>query len=89
MCFTAALALLLPLLSYLTEFQSHEPEFDYLKSMEIEEKINAVKWVDPGHGGRGAKLLLAANDKTIKLWRVRSAGYSSFDFSVWGRISRV
>lgn len=27
---------------YLTEFQSHEPEFDYLKSLEIEEKINKV-----------------------------------------------
>ena len=25
---------------YYTEFQSHEPEFDYLKSLEIEEKIN-------------------------------------------------
>ena len=27
-----------------TEFQSHEPEFDYLKSLEIEEKINRIKW---------------------------------------------
>jgi serine/threonine-protein phosphatase 2A regulatory subunit B len=27
-----------------TEFQSHEPEFDYLKSLEIEEKINKIKW---------------------------------------------
>ena len=27
---------------YTTEFQSHEPEFDYLKSLEIEEKINQV-----------------------------------------------
>jgi hypothetical protein len=26
-------------------FQSHEPEFDYLKSLEIEEKINQIKWV--------------------------------------------
>ncbi len=28
----------------MTEFQSHEPEFDYLKSLEIEEKINQIKW---------------------------------------------
>jgi hypothetical protein len=28
---------------YLTEFQSHEPEFDYLKSLEIEEKINKAR----------------------------------------------
>lgn len=26
-------------------FQSHEPEFDYLKSLEIEEKINQICWV--------------------------------------------
>ena len=24
--------------------QSHEPEFDYLKSLEIEEKINKIRW---------------------------------------------
>ena len=29
---------------FYTEFQSHEPEFDYLKSVEIEEKINKIKW---------------------------------------------
>jgi len=29
------------------EFQSHEPEFDYLKSLEIEEKINQIKWCRP------------------------------------------
>ena len=27
---------------FYTEFQSHEPEFDYLKSLEIEEKINKI-----------------------------------------------
>ena len=26
------------------EFQSHEAEFDYLKSLEIEEKINCLRW---------------------------------------------
>ena len=26
-------------------FQSHEPEFDYLKSLEIEEKINKIRWI--------------------------------------------
>lgn len=52
---------------YLTEFQSHEPEFDYLKSLEIEEKINKVRWV---RSTGGAKHILSTNDKTIKLWRV-------------------
>lgn len=55
---------------YLTEFQSHEPEFDYLKSLEIEEKINKVKWCRTSCGSR---MLLSTNDKTIKLWRVCSA----------------
>lgn len=31
-------------LSLTNQFQSHEPEFDYLKSLEIEEKINRIKW---------------------------------------------
>ncbi|KAJ6496016.1 hypothetical protein C8R45DRAFT_1211725 [Mycena sanguinolenta] len=29
---------------FYTEFQSHEPEFDYLRSSEIEEKINKIRW---------------------------------------------
>jgi serine/threonine-protein phosphatase 2A regulatory subunit B len=52
---------------YLTEFQSHEPEFDYLKSLEIGEKINKIRWCP---GVNGAHLLLSTNDKTIKLWKV-------------------
>ncbi|KAL4431604.1 hypothetical protein ABPG77_001446 [Micractinium sp. CCAP 211/92] len=54
---------------YLTEFQSHEPEFDYLKSLEIEEKINKVRWVK-GRCSPRCHLLLTTNDKTIKLWKV-------------------
>ncbi|KAJ7517847.1 hypothetical protein O6H91_21G042300 [Diphasiastrum complanatum] len=52
---------------YSTEFQSHEPEFDYLKSLEIEEKINKIRWC---HTANGARFLLSTNDKTIKLWKV-------------------
>eukprot|EP00210_Caulerpa_lentillifera_P008542 g8148.t1 len=55
---------------YLTEFQSHLPEFDYLKSLEIEEKINCVRWC---RSYNTSKMLLSANDKTIKLWRVSSS----------------
>lgn len=112
------------------EFQSHEPEFDYLKSLEIEERINrcvhahagsrrfarrlvardarvrargvwrrsrraavcsltrlghaahriaacacsctcarSIRWC-PGYAG--SRFLLSTNDKTIKLWKVRS-----------------
>ncbi|KAK2705458.1 serine/threonine-protein phosphatase 2A 55 kDa regulatory subunit B delta isoform-like [Artemia franciscana] len=62
-------------------FQSHEPEFDYLKSLEIEEKINKIRWLqrkNPAH------FLLSTNDKTIKLWKVserdrRAEGYNLQD----------
>ncbi|KAI9322469.1 hypothetical protein BX666DRAFT_2017095 [Dichotomocladium elegans] len=52
---------------FYTEFQSHEPEFDYLKSLEIEEKINKIKWC---RRTNAAHLLLSTNDKTIKLWKI-------------------
>mmetsp|Transcript_7554 Transcript_7554/g.17289 ORF Transcript_7554/g.17289 Transcript_7554/m.17289 type:complete len:449 (+) Transcript_7554:128-1474(+) len=51
-----------------TEFQSHEAEFDYLKSLEIEEKINCVRWCKRINN---AFFLVTTNDKTIKLWRVQ------------------
>jgi len=52
---------------FFTEFQSHEPEFDYLKSLEIEEKINKIRWCKRQND---AHFLLSTNDKTIKLWKV-------------------
>ncbi|KAI5000812.1 hypothetical protein ZWY2020_010771 [Hordeum vulgare] len=57
-----------PEFRYKTEFQSHEPEFDYLKSLEIEEKINKIKWCQETNG---ASFLLSTNDKTIKFWKVQ------------------
>ncbi|XP_068500707.1 serine/threonine protein phosphatase 2A 55 kDa regulatory subunit B beta isoform-like isoform X2 [Phaseolus vulgaris] len=57
-----------PEFRYKTEFQSHEPEFDYLKSLEIEEKINKIRWCLTANG---ALFLLSTNDKTIKFWKVQ------------------
>ncbi|KAL0354581.1 UNVERIFIED_CONTAM: Serine/threonine protein phosphatase 2A regulatory subunit B beta isoform [Sesamum radiatum] len=57
-----------PEFRYKTEFQSHEPEFDYLKSLEIEEKINKIRWCQAANG---ALFLLSTNDKTIKYWKVQ------------------
>ncbi|EFA78172.1 protein phosphatase 2A regulatory subunit [Heterostelium album PN500] len=57
----------LPEYRFYSEFQSHEPEFDYLKSLEIEEKINKIKWCPKQND---AHFLLTTNDKTIKLWKV-------------------
>ncbi|KAJ1691114.1 hypothetical protein LUZ63_015269 [Rhynchospora breviuscula] len=57
-----------PEFRYKTEFQSHEPEFDYLKSLEIEEKINKIRWCQTANN---ALFLLSTNDKTIKYWKVQ------------------
>ncbi|MFS7943647.1 putative transcription factor WD40-like family [Helianthus anomalus] len=57
-----------PEFHYKTEFQSHEPEFDYLKSLEIEEKINKIRWCQTANN---AMFLLSTNDKTIKFWKVQ------------------
>lgn len=43
-------------------FQSHEPEFDYLKSLEIEEKINKIRWLPQQNA---AHFLLSTNGKPI------------------------
>jgi len=52
---------------YLTELQSHVKEFDYLKSTEVEERINQIQWLRP----QGNSLyVLTTNDKTIKAWKV-------------------
>ncbi|KAF7594930.1 protein phosphatase 2A regulatory subunit cdc55 [Aspergillus hancockii] len=44
-----------------------DKEFDYLKSLEIEEKINKIKWC---RRQNASHFLLSTNDKTIKLWKV-------------------
>jgi len=56
-----------PEYKFYTEFQSHELEFDCLKSLEIEEKINKIKWCKRTNN---AYFLLSTNDKTVKLWKV-------------------
>lgn len=52
---------------FFTEFQLHDAEFDYLKSLEIEEKINKIKWLRLLNN---LLFLLLTNDKTIKLWKI-------------------
>lgn len=54
----------------MTEFQSHEREFDYLKSMEIEERVNQVKWFQSESSSLN---LLSTNDKQIKLWSIKNS----------------
>jgi serine/threonine-protein phosphatase 2A regulatory subunit B len=48
-------------------FQSHEPEFDYLKSLEIEEKINQIRFLKKKNA---SNFIISTNDKTVKLWKI-------------------
>ena len=66
-------------------FQSHEPEFDYLKSLEIEEKINKIRWLkrkNPAH------FLLSTNGQSLTdnvlLLRMRViCGYAFLAILYW------
>eukprot|EP01121_Diplochlamys_sp_Union-15-3_P018487 TRINITY_DN6726_c0_g4_i2.p1 TRINITY_DN6726_c0_g4~~TRINITY_DN6726_c0_g4_i2.p1 ORF type:complete len:481 (+),score=72.48 TRINITY_DN6726_c0_g4_i2:52-1494(+) len=50
-----------------TEFKSHDSEFDFLTSMEIEEKINMIRWYPfSSH----TPLMMTCNDKTVKLFKM-------------------
>jgi serine/threonine-protein phosphatase 2A regulatory subunit B len=60
-------------------FQSHEPEFDYLKSLEIEEKINKIRWL---RRKNQSNFLLSTNDKTIKLWKVAEKDWKVEGFNL-------
>lgn len=60
---------------FYTEFQSHEPEFDYLKSLEIEEKINSIRWCK---GSQNSLFLISTNDKTIKLWKLHDRALNNY-----------
>eukprot|EP00118_Oscarella_pearsei_P025039 m.307366 g.307366 ORF g.307366 m.307366 type:complete len:447 (+) comp42191_c0_seq1:200-1540(+) len=67
--------------NFYSTFQSHEPEFDYLKSLEIEEKINKIRWLRQRNA---AHFLLTTNDKTVKLWKLaerrkRACGFNLRD----------
>lgn len=54
-------------LTYTNEFQSHYKEFDCLKSVDIEQKINVIEFLP---GEKSNQFLLTSNDKTIKLWKL-------------------
>ncbi|XP_032985755.1 serine/threonine-protein phosphatase 2A 55 kDa regulatory subunit B delta isoform isoform X3 [Rhinolophus ferrumequinum] len=60
-------------------FQSHEPEFDYLKSLEIEEKINKIRWLPQQNAAQfllstnvnsDHETYLSADDLRINLWHL-------------------
>jgi serine/threonine-protein phosphatase 2A regulatory subunit B len=53
---------------YFSEIQSHEPEFDHLKSVELNEKINALEFLHTFKSN--STKLLSTNDRMIKLWSI-------------------
>lgn len=52
---------------FYAEFQSHEPDFDSLRSVQISERIVQIQWLPPSNG---ALFLLTTNERTVKIWRV-------------------
>lgn len=40
---------------YFAEVQSHDPEFDHLKSIELEEKINSIQFLNSRGGAINSK----------------------------------
>eukprot|EP00736_Rhodelphis_marinus_P005185 Rmarinus@m.27574 len=69
---------------FYTEFQSHEPEFDCLKSLEIEERINKVRWCK--RMGT-ANMLISTNDKTVKLWKINEKKVKQYTCGNASRLS--
>ena len=55
---------------YFSEIQSHEPEFDHLKSIELDEKINSLEFLH--HNKNSSLQLLSTNDRVIKLWKMEN-----------------
>jgi serine/threonine-protein phosphatase 2A regulatory subunit B len=56
---------------YFAEIQSHNPEFDHLKSIELEEKINHIQFINQRRPCMNNIGLLSTNDRIIKLWNVK------------------
>lgn len=54
---------------YFTEFQSHDPEFDHLKSLEVNERINSLAFLQPQ--GYESVRLLSTNEREIKLFEIK------------------
>jgi len=57
---------------FIADFKSHDPAFDCLTSVEIEPKINMLKWYP--FSTPQAQHILTTNDKTIKLFKFTDKG---------------
>jgi serine/threonine-protein phosphatase 2A regulatory subunit B len=55
---------------YFSEIQSHEPEFDHLKSIELDEKINSIDFLPLNKSD--SLQILTTNDRIIRLWKMEN-----------------
>lgn len=56
-----------PKFIFLTEFQSHEKEFDTVRSESVKENVIQIQWLFPQNN---FLCLLVSNAKTIKFWKI-------------------
>ena len=61
---------------YFSEIQSHEPEFDHLKSLELDEKINALEFLR--HPNNNSVQMLSTNDRIVKLWKLKDREHREY-----------
>lgn len=61
------------------QFLSHELEFDYLKSLDIEAKINDIKFVPYSNScSNNCTFLLSTNDKSMKFWKINDSNQNLY-----------
>ncbi len=53
---------------FMLEFQSHVAEYDYMRSLDVQARITSINFLTPLSQHL---YFLSANDKDIKLWRIR------------------
>jgi len=53
---------------FFCEFQSHEPTYDFVRSLAIDERINAISFLPET---AGSVRLMTANDRVVKLWSLK------------------
>lgn len=56
-----------PSFAYYAQFQSHNPQLDYLSSTDIDETVNQIDWFKPV---ANSQRLISCNDRVIKVWRL-------------------
>lgn len=53
--------------AYYAQFQSHNPQLDYLSSTDIDETVNQIDWFKPVSN---SQRLISCNDRVVKVWRL-------------------